>query len=72
MGEPHILGGRFSKSPIERERILKRRKDQLLMQARRKYMEKHNGSGLEEPALSNEYENSVRRRPEAEVRGEES
>ncbi|KAK7874530.1 hypothetical protein R5R35_013108 [Gryllus longicercus] len=35
------LGGRFSKSSAERERILQLRKDQLLMAARRRYMEKH-------------------------------
>ncbi|XP_043463137.1 E3 ubiquitin-protein ligase AMFR-like isoform X1 [Leptopilina heterotoma] len=38
--EPINLGGRFSKSPVERERILKRRKEHLLLSARRKYFEK--------------------------------
>nr|CAD7447602.1 unnamed protein product [Timema bartmani] len=35
------LGGRFSKSSIERERILHLRKEQLLVSARRRYMERH-------------------------------
>jgi hypothetical protein len=35
------LGGRFSKSSTERERILQLRKEQLLLSARRRYMERH-------------------------------
>ena len=35
------LGGRFSKSSSERERILQLRKEQLLLTARRRYMERH-------------------------------
>uniref|UniRef100_A0AAG5DA22 E3 ubiquitin-protein ligase AMFR n=1 Tax=Anopheles atroparvus TaxID=41427 RepID=A0AAG5DA22_ANOAO len=35
------LGDRFSKSPEEREKILQRRKEQLLAMARRKYLEKN-------------------------------
>nr|CAD7262911.1 unnamed protein product [Timema shepardi] len=35
------LGGRFSKSSIERERILHLRKEQLLVSARHRYMERH-------------------------------
>lgn len=35
------LGCRFSKSSTERERILQLRKEQLLMLARRRYMERH-------------------------------
>lgn len=39
--EPSTLGGRFSKSSMERERILQRRKEHMLLTARRKYFEKH-------------------------------
>lgn len=39
--EPSNLGGRFSKSSMERERILQRRKEHMLLMARRKYFEKH-------------------------------
>ncbi|XP_058125227.1 E3 ubiquitin-protein ligase AMFR-like [Anopheles ziemanni] len=35
------LGDRFSKSPEEREKILQRRKEQLLAMARRRYLEKN-------------------------------
>jgi len=35
------LGGRFSKSSTERERILQIRKEQLLLSARRRYIERH-------------------------------
>lgn len=38
------LGGRFSKSSAERERILQLRKDQMLLAARRRYVEKHRPS----------------------------
>lgn len=38
--EPSHLGGRFSKSSTERERILQRRKEHMLLTARRKYFEK--------------------------------
>lgn len=38
--EPTNLGGRFSKSPSERERILHLRKEQLLQAARRRYLDK--------------------------------
>lgn len=34
------LGGRFSKSSSERERILHRRKETLIQNARKKYIEK--------------------------------
>lgn len=40
------IGGRFSKSPSERERILHVRKEKLLLGARRRYLEKH-------PSVSN-------------------
>lgn len=39
--EPINLGGRFSKSSSERERILHLRKEKLLHAARRKYLERH-------------------------------
>ncbi|XP_046747934.1 E3 ubiquitin-protein ligase AMFR-like isoform X1 [Diprion similis] len=39
--EPSNLGGRFSKSSMERERILQRRKEHMLLTARRKYFERH-------------------------------
>lgn len=39
--EPSTLGGRFSKSSTERERILQRRKEHMLLTARRKYVERH-------------------------------
>lgn len=42
--EPSNLGGRFSKSPSERERILHLRKEQLLQAARRRYLDKQEGS----------------------------
>ncbi|XP_050073879.1 E3 ubiquitin-protein ligase AMFR-like [Anopheles maculipalpis] len=45
------LGDRFSKSPEEREKILQRRKEQLLAVARRKYLEK-NKSELNHQASS--------------------
>lgn len=38
--EEVILGGRFSKSSSERERILQRRKDSLIQNARKRYIEK--------------------------------
>ncbi|XP_012272037.1 E3 ubiquitin-protein ligase AMFR [Orussus abietinus] len=48
--EPSSLGGRFSKSSAERERILRRRKEHMLLTARRKYLEKHRKSESE-PAV---------------------
>ncbi|KAJ1530352.1 hypothetical protein ONE63_005265 [Megalurothrips usitatus] len=42
--EPSNLGGRFSKSPLERERILHLRKEQLLHAARRRYLDKQASS----------------------------
>ncbi|XP_058458333.1 E3 ubiquitin-protein ligase AMFR-like [Malaya genurostris] len=48
------LGDRFSKSSEERERILQRRKEQLLMVARRKYLEK-NKSDLNQSPGSRSY-----------------
>lgn len=45
------LGDRFSKSPEEREKILQRRKEQLLAVARRRYLEK-NKSELNHQASS--------------------
>lgn len=50
------LGGRFSKSSTERERILQLRKDQLLLTARRRYMERHRA----ETERSNESEEQER------------
>ncbi|XP_063981149.1 E3 ubiquitin-protein ligase AMFR-like [Diachasmimorpha longicaudata] len=38
--ESSTIGGRFSKCSTERERILQRRKEHMLMTARRKYVEK--------------------------------
>lgn len=35
------VGSRFSKSPTERERILQRRKELMLHQARKRFLEKH-------------------------------
>lgn len=35
------LGGRFSKSSVERERMLQRRKAHMRLQARKKYLERH-------------------------------
>ncbi|XP_015593619.1 E3 ubiquitin-protein ligase AMFR isoform X1 [Cephus cinctus] len=45
--EPSNLGGRFSKSSIERELILQRRKEHMLLSARRRYLEKHRNSESE-------------------------
>nr|KAF7404407.1 hypothetical protein H0235_015101 [Vespula pensylvanica] len=42
--EPSNLGGRFSKSSIERERILQRRKEHMRLTARRRYLEKYRKS----------------------------
>ncbi|XP_068082560.1 E3 ubiquitin-protein ligase AMFR [Anabrus simplex] len=61
------LGGRFSKSSSERERILQLRKDQLLLTARRRYMERHRTEM--EPLQEQEEEESV---PEVRQRHMES
>ncbi|XP_034944074.1 E3 ubiquitin-protein ligase AMFR-like [Chelonus insularis] len=45
--EPSTLGGRFSKCSTERERILQRRKEHMLLTARRKYIERHRKSEVE-------------------------
>ncbi|KAK0074588.1 hypothetical protein PV325_008111, partial [Microctonus aethiopoides] len=45
--EPSTLGGRFSKCSTERERILQRRKEHMLLTARRKYVERHRKSEVE-------------------------
>ncbi|XP_063227756.1 E3 ubiquitin-protein ligase AMFR-like [Bacillus rossius redtenbacheri] len=51
--EPLVnLGGRFSKSSSERERILQLRKEQLLMSARRRYLERHRRSDTESSTSS--------------------
>lgn len=49
--EPTNLGGRFSKSPSERERILHRRKEQLLQMARRRYLDKQAGTKASSESL---------------------
>lgn len=49
--EPTNLGGRFSKSPSERERILHRRKEQLLQVARRRYLDKQAGTKVSSESL---------------------
>lgn len=46
------LGDRFSKSSEERERILQRRKEQLLVIARRKYLEKNKSELNQSPAAA--------------------
>ncbi|XP_062540691.1 E3 ubiquitin-protein ligase AMFR-like isoform X2 [Armigeres subalbatus] len=46
------LGDRFSKSSEERERILQRRKEQLLIIARRKYLEKNKSELNQSPAAA--------------------
>ncbi|XP_032664373.1 E3 ubiquitin-protein ligase AMFR-like [Odontomachus brunneus] len=46
--EPSSLGGRFSKSPAEREVILQRRKEHMRLTARRRYIEKHRKSENDE------------------------
>ncbi|XP_049831442.1 E3 ubiquitin-protein ligase AMFR-like isoform X1 [Schistocerca gregaria] len=53
-GMPDIAlsGGRFSKSPSERERILRLRKEQLLNTARRRYIERRGGSSASPSAGS--------------------
>ncbi|XP_043276997.1 E3 ubiquitin-protein ligase AMFR-like [Venturia canescens] len=47
--EPSTLGGRFSKSSSERERILQRRKEHMLLAARRKYVERHRDHATDSP-----------------------
>ncbi|XP_055538492.1 E3 ubiquitin-protein ligase AMFR-like [Wyeomyia smithii] len=49
------LGDRFSKSSEERERILQRRKEQLLLMARRKYLEKNKSDLNQSPAGGRHY-----------------
>jgi hypothetical protein len=49
------LGGRFSKSSTERERILQLRKEQLLLSARRRYMERHKSEAAQS-ILTTEHE----------------
>ncbi|XP_058838910.1 E3 ubiquitin-protein ligase AMFR-like [Topomyia yanbarensis] len=49
------LGDRFSKSSEERERILQRRKEQLLMVARRKYLEKNKSDLNQSPGGGRSY-----------------
>ncbi|XP_053690401.1 E3 ubiquitin-protein ligase AMFR-like [Sabethes cyaneus] len=49
------LGDRFSKSSEERERILQRRKEQLLAMARRKYFEKNKSDLNQSPAGGRHY-----------------
>uniref|UniRef100_A0A182JXT7 E3 ubiquitin-protein ligase AMFR n=1 Tax=Anopheles christyi TaxID=43041 RepID=A0A182JXT7_9DIPT len=46
------LGDRFSKSPEEREKILQRRKEQLLAMARRRYLEKNKSDLNHQPSTS--------------------
>lgn len=46
------LGDRFSKSPEEREKILQRRKEQLLAMARRRYLEKNKSELNHQPSTS--------------------
>ncbi|XP_052896643.1 E3 ubiquitin-protein ligase AMFR-like [Anopheles moucheti] len=46
------LGDRFSKSPEEREKILQRRKEQLLALARRRYLEKNKSELNHQPSTS--------------------
>lgn len=55
------LGDRFSKSPEERERILQRRKEQLLLIARRRYLEK-NKSELNQSSPSYSQGDAIRHR----------
>lgn len=50
--EPSTLGGRFSKSSSERERILQRRKEHMLLAARRKYVERHRDQVTDSPSRS--------------------
>ncbi|CAH1778722.1 unnamed protein product [Owenia fusiformis] len=49
-------GGRFSKSSTERETILRNRRNQLVANARRKYLNKH--TDIEQPGSSIETQNS--------------
>uniref|UniRef100_A0A182PHA0 E3 ubiquitin-protein ligase AMFR n=1 Tax=Anopheles epiroticus TaxID=199890 RepID=A0A182PHA0_9DIPT len=46
------LGDRFSKSPEEREKILQRRKEQLVALARRRYLEKNKSELNHQPSTS--------------------
>lgn len=56
--EPSNLGGRFSKSSIERERILQRRKEHMRLTARRRYLEKYRKSEGESTTLSSSLSSS--------------
>uniref|UniRef100_A0A182NH56 E3 ubiquitin-protein ligase AMFR n=1 Tax=Anopheles dirus TaxID=7168 RepID=A0A182NH56_9DIPT len=60
------LGDRFSKSPEEREKILQRRKEQLLALARRRYLEKNksdlNHQGSSSTSASSSSSSTVRHR----------
>lgn len=55
---------RFSKNSEERERILQKRKDQLLVNARKRYLEKHTDDtqNLSVPTSSSSSENDLRSR----------
>lgn len=54
------LGGRFSKSSTERERMLQRRKAHIRLQARKKYLEKHREKfGDSQPTSSDARQESV-------------
>lgn len=50
--EPSNLGGRFSKSPTERERILHLRKEQLVQAARRRYLDRQSSQTSSETAAA--------------------
>jgi autocrine motility factor receptor len=56
------LGGRFSKSSTERERILQLRKEQLLLSARRRYMERHKSEVAQRDITSDREAARVRHR----------
>ncbi|XP_057318277.1 E3 ubiquitin-protein ligase AMFR-like isoform X2 [Microplitis mediator] len=57
--EPSTVGGRFSKCSNERERILQRRKEHMLLTARRKYLEKHRKSEIESTSSGSSTENII-------------
>lgn len=49
------VGGRFSKSPSERERMLSRRKEELLKMARKKFLDRSKaGPSLQSLRLASE------------------
>ncbi|KAH0539644.1 E3 ubiquitin-protein ligase AMFR-like isoform X1 [Cotesia glomerata] len=60
--EPSTVGGRFSKCSSERERILHRRKEHMLLTARRKYLEKHRKSEVESTSSGICSDNSIESR----------